>query len=68
MLARGDDEDSINNRLASDATTFAKKELSDADYVVKTDGRKLSTIGNEIYDKYLNKLKERGIKPNVLIQ
>lgn len=68
MLARGDNEESINNRLLSDGTTFAKKELSGFDYIIKTDGRKLSSIGNDIYEKYLNKLKERGIKPNVLIQ
>lgn len=68
MKKRGDSPSNIRSRIESDKTAFATDKVVGYDYVIKTDKRTMESIGEEVYSKYLDKLKERNIKPNVLIQ
>lgn len=67
MRERGDDEESIEKRLLNDEESFAASKLSGIDYVIKTDDIDATKVAEEIYRLYLIALKERDIRPNLLI-
>lgn len=68
MIERKDKPEDINRRLENDRKVFASNEVSGCDYFIVNDGRDLKDIADEVYSKYIQTLKNRGIKPNLLIQ
>ena len=50
-------------RLMKDQNSFAAKKLNGyIDYKIRTDKKTPQQIAEEIYDKYLEALEERGLK------
>jgi len=68
MRGRGDDVSDIKRRLEDDKARFSPDKVKKCHFVVKTDGKKIGDIADEVYWKYVEELKKRGIHPNLLIQ
>lgn len=63
MRQRGDKEGDIYMRLMKDQNSFSAKKLNGyIDYKIRTDKKTPQQIAEEIYDKYLEALEERGLK------
>ena len=63
MRERGDKEGDIYMRLMRDENIFSAKKLNGhIDYKIRTDKKTPQQIAEEIYDKYLEALAERGLK------
>ncbi|MCR5692902.1 MAG: guanylate kinase [Bacilli bacterium] len=64
MRLRGDKEGDIYMRIMKDQYAFSSKKLSGyVDYKIKTDKKTPQQVAEEIYDLYLEALRNRGLKP-----
>jgi guanylate kinase len=61
MAHRGDKPEDIEKRIQNDRADFSKAHLAPTDYHIKTDGRNLEELAQDIYGKYLSTLKSRGL-------
>lgn len=68
MIERKDRPEDIEKRLTNDRKVFAQEEVSGCDFRIINDGRDLKDIADEVYAKYIETLKNRGIRPNLHIQ
>ena len=64
MRLRGDKEGDIYMRIMKDQYGFSSKKLNGyVDYKIKTDKKTPQQVAEEIYDLYLEALRNRGLKP-----
>lgn len=67
MLERGDESEAIEKRLINDDESFEPSKLEGIDFEIATDEIDTLEVAERIYDVYLHTLRERDIKPNLLI-
>jgi len=60
MIGRGDKSELIDQRLALDRIAFANGKIEKTDYVIETGTQSIEKIGDDIYKKYIAKLKKRN--------
>ena len=64
MRLRGDKEGDIYMRIMKDQYGFSSKKLNGyVDYKIQTDKKTPQQVAEEIYDLYLEALRNRGLKP-----
>lgn len=59
MLARGDDEDIINKRIALDDDIFDRKHLIIIHYVLNNENKSIDTLARDIHEAYQTWKKEK---------
>ena len=62
MKGRGDRSGDIEKRLLNDRIEFAPGKVHPTDFKIKTDGRSIEEITDEVYEVYMEELKRRGLK------
>ena len=62
MRGRGDRKEDIEKRLQNDRVEFAPGKIHSTDFTIKTDGRSIEDITDEVYGLYMEELKKRGLK------
>lgn len=62
MGLRGDKPEDIQRRILGDRTDFAESLMPKTDYTIVTDTRSIDSIAEEVYLKYQEKLRIRGLK------
>lgn len=67
MEERGDSKEEIDSRIKNDDIDFAPDKVSSAHFRINTEKKNISQVAEEVYEKYLEELSRRGIKPNLLI-
>lgn len=68
MRGRGDKEEDIARRLVNDRKDFAPANIAKTDFLIPTDQRSLEDIAADVYQKYLDTLRERGISVKGLLK
>ena len=67
MQERGDAQKDIDTRIKCDEVDFAPEKVSLAHFRISTEKKNISQVAEEVYEKYVEELSKRGIKPNLLI-
>ena len=67
MKERGDDENSIKERIKTDEIDFAPEKVSMAHFKISTEKKNISQVALEVYEMYVEELTRRGVRPNLLI-
>jgi guanylate kinase len=62
MLLRGDKIEDAEKRIAHDRYAFKPENIADVDYHINSEHLNVEGVCDDIYQKYLKTLKERGIK------
>lgn len=57
MKDRGDSEDNINERIINDRKDFSFSNIGNTSFVIEGDNPSISEMADEIYNKYISKVK-----------
>ena len=57
MISRGDDEESIKERLKGDKEYFKLSNLKHYDYIINTDDKDNASVTEDVYNKYIQTIK-----------
>ncbi len=62
MLARGDDENDAKKRIEHDRLAFRPENIAHVDFHINSENTTVEEATDDIYQKYLKTLSERGLK------
>ena len=62
MLARGDQEEKAKKRIIHDREAFKPENVANVDFHINSETASIEEVCDDIYNKYLETLKERNIK------
>ena len=62
MLLRGDKEEDAKKRITHDRLAFRPENIADVDFHINSETRSVEEVTDDVYNKYIETLKKRGLK------
>lgn len=62
MLLRGDKEEDAKKRVTHDRLAFRPENIADVDFHINSETHSVEEVTDDVYNKYIETLKKRGLK------
>ena len=62
MLLRGDKEEDAKKRVTHDRLAFRPENIADVDFHINSETHSVEEVTDDVYNKYMETLKKRGLK------